>query len=429
MKKKIVIGIMILLFVIIICFVLAKYVFYDKYKMPDGAKIEILDNKFDVYSEAKNLYDLIGENNLEILTEDKALDLETVGEHVITIAYKFDGIKKYLYDVKYEVIDNVKPIFIREPASSVSYFVNEANDDNIRKLEEKIAYGDNYDISPRLKVEGEVDFSTVGTYELAYTIVDSSDNEDMIKMKVTIKERPVETENKETKVEQPEEDEEDDEEEKVDKNSFEEHIKNYKNENTMVGIDISKWQGDVDFEKVKEAGAEFVILRIGVMKDKDSELVKDNTFDTNYANAKAAGLKVGIYVYSEANNVDTAVSNAQFIIDTLKGDKLDFPVTFDWESWTYFNSMEMNLHMLNQMYDAFSKTMKEAGYETMLYGSQNYLNNVWMDLKDYPIWVARYSENEPVIENGNKIILWQNSDSGKIDGINEKVDFDIYYVN
>lgn len=422
MKNKIILSIIVLILIAIIGFVLVRYVFYDRYKMPEGANIEIENNKFDVYSEPKNLYDIIGDNNLKILTKDKKLDTETVGKHIETIEYKYEGIRKYKYDVEYEVIDDVKPIFIKEPKDFISYYINEAGQESIQKLEEKISYADNYDISPRLSVEGEVDFATLGDYVLNYTLKDSSGNEISKKTKVSIIERPVDT------GEEPEEEPEENEEEEEEKNTFEKHMENYKNENTMVGIDVSKWQGEIDFEKIKEAGAEFVIMRMGVMKDKNSELVKDNTFDANYKNAKKAGLKVGIYIYSEANNVDTAISNAKFIIDNLNGDKLDFPVVFDWESWTYFNSMEMNLHMLNKMYDAFSDTMKKAGYETMLYGSEYYLNNVWMDLKDYKIWVAKYSTTEPKIESENEVLLWQNANTGKIDGIDGEVDLDIYYT-
>lgn len=423
MKKKIFLVIAILIVSILGGILLFKYVFYDKYKIPKGAKIDIINSKFEVYSESKNLYDIIGDNNIEILTEDEALDLETVGEHKKTIQYKYNGVRKYLFDVKYEVEDNIKPIFIKEPTSSVSFYVNESSQQDIQKLEEKISYADNYDISPRLIVEGNVDFSVLGTYTLYYTIKDSSGNETSKTMNVIIKERQVDNGNK-SEIEEPKK-----EEEKEEKNTFAKHIENYKTEETMVGIDVSKWQGEIDFDKLKDAGAEFVIMRLGVMKDKDSEVEIDNTFEKNYENAKKVGLKVGIYVYSEANNVDTAISNAQFIINILNGEKLDFPVVFDWESWAYFNRMQMNLYMLNKMYDAFSNTMKNAGYESMLYGSEYYLNNVWMDLKDYTIWVAKYSTKEPKIENGNKILMWQNSCTGKIEGIDEEVDLDIYYID
>ena len=422
MKKSVVIIIAILIAAIIIGFVLANFVFYDKYKMPKGAEIQVKEGRFEAYTEGKKLYELIGDNNLEILTEDFELDTTIVGEHTQAIEYKYKGFKKYLYNIKYQVIDTVPPVFIAGLSSTVSFYVDEASEADLEKVTSKITYGDNYDVNPTLKVKGEVDFTSIGTYKLDCIISDSSNNQTAKEIKVIIKERPKEVD----KQDEEEKEKEDKEEEKYD---FEKQIENYKTDNAMVGIDISKWQGEVDFEKVKEAGAEFVIMRFGVMKDKDSELVKDKTFDTNYKNAKKAGLKVGIYIYSEANNVKTAESNAQFVIDTLKGDKLDFPVAFDWESWTYFNSMKMNLHMLNDMYEAFDKKMQEAGYNTMLYGSQNYLNNTWLDLKDYTIWVARYSEKKPSMDNGNKIVLWQNSNIGRIDGIKGDVDLDVCYAD
>ena len=192
-----------------------------------------------------------------------------------------------------------------------------------------------------------------------------------------------------------------------------------------IGIDISKWQGEVDFEKVKNAGVEFVILRMGVMKNKDTPLAIDNTFEKNYKNAKNAGLKIGVYIYSESNTIDKAVENAEFVIENLKGDKLDFPVCFDWECWAYFNDLEINLYRLNEMYDAFSDKLKDAGYDTMLYASENYLNNTWLDLKDYTIWAAKYSTKKPSISRD--YILWQNTDKGRVDGIEGNVDLDVYY--
>lgn len=417
MNKEFIIFIIIILFVLF----LFNFVFYDKYKIPKGAEIEILSDRIDVYDEEKSIYDLIKKSNINILTDDDRIDTATVGEHTITIQYKYKGIKKYLYDIKYTVVDNISPIFVKAPIASKSFYVNEASLEDLKKLENKITYADNYDIYPKMTSENDIDFTKVGTYTVNYTITDSSNNSVSKSTNIIIKERPIKND-KEENIEEEVEEEEDD------SIAFENQIENYKTNNTMVGIDVSKWQGEIDFEKVKNSGCEFVILRIGVMKDKDSELVKDNTFDINYKNAKKAGLKVGIYVYSEANNVETAKSNAEFIIKELNGDKLDFPIVFDWESWTYFNSMEMNLHMLNEMFDEFSKTLKEAGYESMLYASEYYLNNVWLDLKNYDIWIAKYSEKMPEITNGNnKFKMWQNTCTGKIDGINSDVDLDIYY--
>ena len=411
MNKKIVV---LLIFILIIGIVLAKiFIFYDKYKMPKGAEINVLDEKIAVYEET-NLYDLLENYNITILTEDTQLNYNTIGNHTYTIKYKYNGsIRSYLYDVKYTIVDEVDPIFINVP-SSKTFYVGEASEDDLTK---KVSYADNYDSKPTLKIEGDVDFENVGTYNIKYIVTDQSGNETIKNTSVVVKERPTKTE---TTVSTNEEEEED-------FVSIEEQIENYKTASTMIGIDVSKWQGDIDFEKVKNAGVEFVILRMGVMKDKDTPLAIDNTFESNYNKAKEAGLKVGIYVYSEADTVDKAVENAKFVIDNLNGDKLDFPVCFDWENWAYFNELEINLHRLNEMYDAFTEELENAGYTTMLYASENYLNNTWLSLKDYTIWAAKYSSKMPSINAGNEYILWQNTDKGRVDGIEGNVDLDIYY--
>lgn len=411
MNKKIVV---LLIFILIIGIVLAKiFIFYDKYKMPKGAEINVLDEKIAVYEET-NLYDLFENYNITILTEDTQLNYNTIGNHTYTIKYKYNGsIRSYLYDVKYTIVDEVDPIFINVP-SSKTFYVGEASEDDLTK---KVSYADNYDSKPTLKIEGDVDFENVGTYNIKYIVTDQSGNETIKNTSIVVKERPTKTE---TTVSN-------DEEEEEDFVSIEEQIENYKTASTMIGIDVSKWQGDIDFEKVKNAGVEFVILRMGVMKDKDTPLAIDNTFESNYNKAKEAGLKVGIYVYSEADTVDKAVENAKFVIDNLNGDKLDFPVCFDWENWAYFNELEINLHRLNEMYDAFTEELENAGYTTMLYASENYLNNTWLSLKDYIIWAAKYSSKMPSLNAGNEYILWQNTDKGRVDGIEGNVDLDIYY--
>ncbi len=401
----------IIILIIIAILIIKNFVFYDKYKMPKDVEIIISDESIDVYTNTM-LYDLIKNKNVDILTEDVELDYKTIGEHTYTIEYKYN-MKKYLYDIKYNVVDDINPIFINVP-SKKTFYVDEENDEVLTK---KVSYADNYDAKPELKIEGKVDFSKVGKYTIKYIITDQSGNEATKDTVIEIKEKP------QSKPSSNDEEEEEIEEDFI---SIEEQIANYKTSDTMIGIDISKWQGEVDFEKVKNAGVEFVILRMGVMKDKDTPIAMDNTFKINYQNAKKVGLKVGIYVYSESNTVESAIENANFIIENLNGDKLDFPVCFDWESWAYFNDLEINLYKLNEMYDAFSNRLKEFGYDTMLYASENYLNNTWLDLKDYTIWAAKYSTKTPLIEN-KEYILWQNSDKGRVDGIEGNVDLDVYY--
>ena len=143
------------------------------------------------------------------------------------------------------------------------------------------------------------------------------------------------------------------------------------------------------------------------MKNKDSEPILDPYFESNIKEAKKAGLKVGVYFYSVATNEDIASDNAKFVLDNLKGQALDLPIFFDWEEWEDFEEFNINLFKLNQMYDAFKKAIKDK-YETALYGSEYYLNEVWLNVKDYKLWAANYSK-EPSLD----YMLWQLTDNRK----------------
>ena len=149
MKVK---NVVIFVLIIVLAVLLKTFVFYDRYKMPKGAEIEIAEKEIDVYEEDEKLYNLIESSNVEILTDDLALDTTTIGEHTVTIDYKYKGIKKYKYDVKYNVIDEIAPIFISSPIASRSFFVGEASQEDLDKIINKATYADNYDIYPKLEI-------------------------------------------------------------------------------------------------------------------------------------------------------------------------------------------------------------------------------------------------------------------------------------
>lgn len=115
-------------------------------------------------------------------------------------------------------------------------------------------------------------------------------------------------------------------------------INNYKTENTKIGIDVSKWQQEINWEEVKNAGVEFVIIRMGYQTKYDGECTIDPYFISNIEGAKSVGLPVGIYFYSYAKNVEQARNQAEWLKEILKDYKIDLPVAFDWESWSSFNT-------------------------------------------------------------------------------------------
>lgn len=204
---------------------------------------------------------------------------------------------------------------------------------------------------------------------------------------------------------------------------FTDVINNYKTENTKIGIDVSKWQEEINWKEVKDAGVEFVMIRMGYQTEYDGEYKLDSYFNQNINGAKEVGLPVGVYFYSYAKNVKQAIDQANWVKENLKDYEIDLPVVFDWESWNSFNTTGMSFNTINKVANTFLDVISENGYKGMLYSSKNYLEKIWYPTK-YDIWLAQY--NNKVTYEG-EYSIWQMCDTGKIAGINEPVDIDIMY--
>jgi len=203
---------------------------------------------------------------------------------------------------------------------------------------------------------------------------------------------------------------------------FEDFISEYKGDGRSFGIDVSAWQDEIDFEAVRKAGCEFVIIRIGYSED--GSMTVDKRFKENIKKAKAAGLKIGVYMYSYDNTEEKVRSSAAQLVETLDGESLDLPVAFDWEDFGNFQTYEMSFADLNRLYDAFADELSKSGYDCMLYGSRNYLEKIWDDTDTRPVWLAHYTDKT---DYEGTYMLWQASSTGRIDGINGDVDMDILY--
>ena len=140
--------------------------------------------------------------------------------------------------------------------------------------------------------------------------------------------------------------------------------------------------------------------------------------------ARHAGLKVGVYFYSYDSNENDVRASAAWIIKTLGEKPLDLPVAFDWEDFGVFQSYDMSFYGLNKLYDAFAGEITAAGYDCMLYGSKNYLEKIWTDTKERPVWLAHYTDKT---DYGDPYMMWQASCTGRINGIKGDVDMDILY--
>ena len=397
--------IFLLIFIILLC-----GCSYDPYDMPKNAFIKTNDKTYEVYSTNIKLKELINDTNTEIINKKDILKTTKLGKNKVTIKYKYKRKKRiYKYDVTYNVMDTTKPIFLNAESSKTIYKDEEVN------LCEKISYIDNYDSKVKCYIDGNVNYNEVGTYNLKYVIEDKSNNVDSKEFTLNIIEKetnPPSSTNNPPSVDEP------------DYINFSDIKKNYKNKKTMVGIDVSKWQENIDFEKVKKSGCEFVIIRMGVNTDIDKDISEDTYYRKNIKAAKKAGLKVGVYIYTTATTKEKALEHASWVNKTLNTQKLDFPVVFDFENWDSISKYNVSMYDITNVYLTFDKQMKKYGYDTMLYSSLNYLNNVWMFNDTYNVWLAHYTDKTSY--EGN-YILWQMTDNGKIDGIEHPVDIDVYY--
>lgn len=188
------------------------------------------------------------------------------------------------------------------------------------------------------------------------------------------------------------------------------------------GIDVSYHQGTIDWSKVKSAGIEFAILRIGYgMYDNQ----KDKQFENNYKNARANGIPVGVYHYSYATSVEEAKKEANLVVKWLNGRDLEYPVYFDIED----NSMAgLGKSTLNAMCRAFCEIIENAGYWAGIYSNKNWATNTISGAelgKDYTYWIAQY--NDKCTYNG-PYAIWQYSSSGKVNGISGNVDMNYQYA-
>lgn len=202
------------------------------------------------------------------------------------------------------------------------------------------------------------------------------------------------------------------------------------------GIDVSEWQGTINWTKIKKAGIDFAFVRVSYGLSH-----YDKTYEYNMKNAEIAGVPVGTYIYSTALSTATALKEAQYVIEKMQGYKVSYPVVFDLE---YAQASKLSAKTVSQMALAFCNEVRKAGYYPMVYCNTNWYDNYidWSLLSGIDVWIARYGDT---ILAPDKIrynyTIWQstdgntesglNSTSGLIDGIpkGNDVDIDFGYVD
>lgn len=196
------------------------------------------------------------------------------------------------------------------------------------------------------------------------------------------------------------------------------------------GIDVSYYQKTIDWAKVKAAGVDYAIIRIGYRGYGEAGNMKiDINFEQNLTGAKAAGIDVGLYFFSQATTVEEANEEASLVINTLKGRSLQYPIYFDTEYSTAPNRTGRADHITKAQRTtcaiAFCETIKSEGYKSGVYASKSFFDDElnYSALTSYEIWVAHYTSS--VTDFKHPYRMWQYSSKGEIDGISTAVDINI----
>lgn len=195
-----------------------------------------------------------------------------------------------------------------------------------------------------------------------------------------------------------------------------------------LGIDVSKWNGEIDWEIVKAEGVDFAIIRCGYRGSSSGWLIEDPYFYQNLTGAKKAGIKVGLYFFTQATNLVEAVEEASMVVSLLGDTKIDYPVFIDTEG-AGGNGRADNLDPATRtaVVNAFCQTIQNAGLDAGVYSGRNwYYNNLVVDEMDAPnIWLAEYRQT-PLYEG--RYDMWQYTSSGSVAGIEGRVDLNISYL-
>ncbi|MBQ9011283.1 MAG: hypothetical protein IJ093_01385 [Bacilli bacterium] len=392
MKKKIAI--------LIICFLLVifGYKLYG-YLRVKYAKVEVdlVEDLTLEFNDEKKVSDYISSINGKII-DDYVIDSTKIGKKEVSFKFINDDKIKLDYSFVVDVVDTVKPVvwlndIYRIAVGSENSFI------------QNILCGDNYDSNPTCEIIGDYNLNEVGDYPVTFKATDSSGNvtdKDFV-LKVY---EPDGSGNVVSKT----------------KTNFPDIVDVYKSDKTKIGIDVSHWQGDIDFEKIKNAGVEFIIIKAGGT-NKKGERYLDSKFVSNIQNANKYGIDAGLYFFSYTSSVKQSKKDAKWLLRQIKNYDIDLPIAFDWEDWSNFNSYNLSFFGLTSVATGFLDTIEKSGYDGMIYGSKNYLEKIWLKTK-YDIWLAHYV---PQTDYAGSYKLWQICDDGIIDGIDGYVDIDIMY--
>lgn len=206
----------------------------------------------------------------------------------------------------------------------------------------------------------------------------------------------------------------------------------YSGQSFETGIDVSSYQGAVDWNAVAADGIDFAFIRVGYRGwGSAGTMNADKYFEQNIRGATAAGLKVGVYFYSQAITEDEAAEEAQFVLDAISGYDVKYPVVFDWEVVGRSDARTYGLSssMLGKCANTFCLAVENAGYKPVIYVNKysGYKKYDLRDVTNYDLWLAEYDVESPTFYYDFKI--WQYGDEGTVSGISGKADMDISFTD
>ncbi len=401
MKKKILIIMVIIgiILVVVGSFFLHKD-YLEKERIRNAIiKVELIENLELEFNSEVYLSNLIESLNGELVSDFK-IETTILGEKVIKFYFINEEKIKVPYSFKIKIVDKIPPLIWLNSSYSVNAGYN-------GDLLDKIMCGDNYDDNPKKEIIGEYDLNRIGTYPLIYRAVDNSGNVALKKFNLIVK-NPTTS----TSVTQ--------------KIPFKEIYENYKTNKAMIGIDVSKWQGDIDYQKVKDAGVEYVFIKIGGTNGLNGDYYLDPKFEENIKGFMEVDIPIGLYFYSYANSKEKAIKDAKWVLEKIKDYKISLPIAYDWENWATFNQFKMSFYKLTDSAKAFIETINNGGYQGILYSSKSYLEQIWLK-GDYRVWLAHYTDKT---NYSGDYDFWQMTSSCVIDGITANtVDVNIMYLD
>ncbi len=201
---------------------------------------------------------------------------------------------------------------------------------------------------------------------------------------------------------------------------------------SSLGIDVSSWDEEINWQAVKAQGIDYAIIRVGGRGWESGKVYNDTMYKNYMKGAKAAGLKVGVYFYSTAVNEREAVEEASFTLQRLNGQKIDLPVFIDMEySGDRPNGRADNLtpEERTDIINAFCETVENSGYRAGVYSGQNFFHDeIQLDrVNRYYTWLASYTENNRLPDFRGRYDMWQFTSSGSINGIEADVDLNVIF--